>query len=113
MGTALTDLLQSPTAIGTVTTGIQKAVERSLASHPMRHLTRAEVKRRFDLCVKWFKVMRMDHKFSIDRAVSQLGTALRAELDGKPFNPHTKALWRPEDTRPSGLVGADGLPLGI
>lgn len=113
MGTPLTDLLQTPAALGTVTTGIQKAVDRSLASHPMRHVTRDEIRRRFGICVKWFKAMRLDYKFSIDRAVAQLGAALRAELDGRSFDPHTRALWRPEEERPSGLVGPDGSPLGI
>jgi hypothetical protein len=97
MGTPLTDLLQTPASLGAVTKGIQRAVERSLKSHPMRHLTRDEVKRRFDICVRWFKVLRMDKKLSIERCVDEMPKALRAELDGKKYEPHVRSLWMPGD----------------
>lgn len=96
MGTPLTDLLGSPTAIGTVTNGITKAIAKSFRSHPMRHQTGAEVKRRFEICVKWFKLLRMEKKWSIDRAVSELHKALRAELDGSEYKPDERSVWAPE-----------------
>lgn len=100
MATALTELLGSPVAIGAVTNGIETAIRHSFASHPMRHKTADEVKRRFEICVKWFRVFRTEKKFSIDRSVDQLGRALRAELDGVEYKPHERALWAPEAEPP-------------
>ncbi len=97
MGSPLTDLLQTPASLSAVTIGIQRAVERSLKSHPMRKLTRDEVKRRFGICVRWFKVLRVEKKLSIERCVDEMPKALRAELDGRPYEAHARSLWLPED----------------
>lgn len=109
MGTELTDLLTNRVALGAVTNGIHKAVDRSFTSHPMRHLTRAEVKRRFEICTKWFRRFRTENKFSIDRSVDLLTRALRSELDGVEYKPHDRALWRPDDDSDDvALVSPDG-----
>ena len=96
MGTNLTELLGSPKAVGTVTNGILAAVHASLVSHPMLGLTQAEIKRRFDICLRWFKELRFERKFSIERCVDEMPKALRAELDGLPYQPHGRSLWMPE-----------------
>lgn len=100
MGTALTDLLNNPISLGAVTNGIEAAITKSFRTHPMRHKTEAEVRRRFDICVRWFRTFRTDSrfKFSIDRCVNELPKALRAELDGVTYTPHTRALWTPGDS---------------
>ncbi len=48
--------------------------------------------------MRWFKVLRMEKKLSIERCVDELPKALRAELDGLPYQPHARSLWMPEDS---------------
>lgn len=95
MGTPLTDLLLSQAALGQVTRGIHNAIAASLLSHPLRHLTKQETKRRFEICVRWFKVLRLEKKFSIDRCVDELPKALVCELDERKYEPHDRAVWMP------------------
>lgn len=97
MGTPLTDLLTDPGQLGRVTAAIETAVAKSFESHAMRHTTRAEVKRRFDICLRWFRALREEYKWSNDRAADTLAQALAAELNGGTFTPDARSVWMPED----------------
>jgi len=58
--------------------------------------TDSEIKRRLDICKRWFGVLRNDYGYSFPRIFDTLPHALRADLDGKPFNPSTRATWAPD-----------------
>ena len=49
--------------------------------------TEAEVKRRADICGKWFRILRAECGYSTSRAISTFDEALRTELDGGVFEP--------------------------
>lgn len=49
--------------------------------------TNAEVRRRADICCKWFRILRAECRYSTSRAISQLSHALRTELDGGQYEP--------------------------
>lgn len=58
--------------------------------------TEAEIKRRAELIGKWFRIMRGDSGFTLQRTLDELPRALRAELDGKDYEPPPKnRLWTP------------------
>jgi hypothetical protein len=62
-----------------------------------RMMTENEKKRRANILAKWFRYLRGDCQFSIDRALDECGHALRAELDNKKYDPPPKRrLWTPE-----------------
>lgn len=66
-----------------------------------------EVKRRFDICERWFRILRCDLKYSLDQALDTLPQALQAELSGKSFEPSPVGRgW----VQPSELVTA---PVGL
>jgi hypothetical protein len=54
-------------------------------------ITQTEVKRRFFICEKWFRIMRGDCGFSLIRTLDMLPKALACELLGLPFNPEDGA----------------------
>jgi len=60
---------------------------------PARYRTLGEVKSRFNILIRWFKVMRGDLKWSIQRTLSALPHALRTELDGGKYEPPVRASW--------------------
>lgn len=63
--------------------------------------TRAEVKRRTEICLKWFRVMRGDLGYSTERALDFLSLALRTELDGGKWEPPAAtAAWGPDALKP-------------
>ena len=62
----------------------------------MQVMTTAEVKRRSEICLKWFKILRADMGYSVDRALDFMQYALQKELKGEPFEPPAKdAAWAP------------------
>ena len=59
--------------------------------------TQAEVKRRGMIMVRWFRRMRGDEGYSVQKALDLLPGAIRTELDGGVYNPPPKnRLWTPE-----------------
>lgn len=60
-------------------------------------LTDTEFRRRFKICEKWFRIMRGDCGYSVERTVDFLPRALRADLDGTEFEPPKADLagWAP------------------
>ena len=53
----------------------------------------AEVKRRTEMCIHIFKVLRGDMKWSIGRIVDHMPLYLRKELDGESWQPSAHTHW--------------------
>jgi hypothetical protein len=64
-------------------------------------MTRAEVKRRSDICAKWIMTLRRDLGWSITRILDDLSKALRCELDGIPYTPSREghSTWTQDNGR--------------
>ena len=92
--------------IDKVARGIERAVARSFEDDRARSSvillnvaqpTQAEVKRRAEMCVRIFRELRGDLKWTVDRIVDELPGFLRKELDG--------ISWEPEARRASWFAG--------
>lgn len=84
-------------AVGRVTLAIENALVASMVLDKAPQ-TEREVKRRFEICARIFKVLRGDMKWSISRALDKLPEYLRCELDGTPYDPKdARAVWMPEE----------------
>ncbi len=83
--------------VGKVTMAFEEAITKSFEKHPMRHLTKSEVDRRFDLAAKIFVKLRGELKWGIDRALGHLSEYLGAELSGSDWTPDPRSCWMPED----------------
>jgi hypothetical protein len=59
--------------------------------------TVSEVKRRFKICENWIRHARGDVGYSLEQTLDLMGHALRAELDGKAFDPPKPGsrIWTP------------------
>ena len=75
------------------------ALDTSFKEANMRNPTQAEIRRRFEICVKWAKVLRGDLGWGIARICDTLTDALRTELLGQEFKPSERACWMPGDGR--------------
>lgn len=82
-----------------VTTSIENVVARSFETHRMQHITRAEVKRRFDLCARIFERLRGDLSWGLARIFDRMPEYLAAELNGSTWTPDARACWFPQDGR--------------
>jgi hypothetical protein len=71
--------------VGRVTVGIIEAVDYSFnTDEVLRSVrTRNEIKRRFNICIKWFVTLRREESWSIPKILDELPFILRTELDGK------------------------------
>ena len=77
---------------------IEDMVAASFVTHPMRAMTRSEVKRRFDMCLKIFSALRGDLKWSpFEKAFDMMPEYLGCELDGADWLPSAKTMWRPRE----------------
>jgi hypothetical protein len=100
--TAFAELVKRKEDLKRVFTGISKALsisfEQDKKEHPLSFvITDAAIKERFSICEKWFRIMRGDCGYSVDRAVDYLPVALRTELDGGQFEPpKTEVSWSPD-----------------
>jgi hypothetical protein len=89
---AFADLVRKPEDMQRAALGFIRAIENSFAQDQARSLvvllkTEREVERRFKICEEWFRVMRGDCGYSVDRSVDFLPHALRCTLDGVAFEP--------------------------
>ena len=58
----------------------------------------AEIKRRADICLRWYENLRGDLGWPVDRVLSAIGSALKAELNGLTYEPDTEAvMWAPNE----------------
>ena len=83
--------------VAKVTLGFEEAITLSFVKHPMRHMTKAEVDRRFDIAAKIFTKLRGDLKWGIDRVLGHLPEYLNAELAGSDWTPDARSCWMPTD----------------
>lgn len=81
--------------ISRVIVGIQAAISASFRTdnvlRPSRVRTKAEVERRFKICVEGFLIMRKDLHWAVPRILDELPIYLRCKLDG--------ADWTPDEVR--------------
>lgn len=89
---AFADLVRKPEDLQRAAIGFIRAIENSFVQDQERSVltilkTEKEVNRRFQICEEWFRVMRGDLGYSVDRACDFLPLALRSTLDGTPFDP--------------------------
>jgi len=75
----------------------EREIAKSLTADQIAQPTRAEVKRRFTLCVKIFMILVGDLKWGVDRALGRLGEYLRKEIDHTPWEPDRRTFWMPGD----------------
>lgn len=81
---------------GRVTKAILWIVEDSFVTHPMRHITQAEVKRRTDFVLEKFRFFRSERRWPVDKALSHLRPALKAALDTNDFAVRERTLYVPD-----------------
>lgn len=99
MGKPLRELMGDVATLGRVTNHFERCIRASCepGAFPVRHLTSAEIKRRFDILEKWFRILRGDKQWGIERTLDALPKALAAELSGLQWEPSDRALWLPGD----------------
>lgn len=96
MGGAFAKLVQED-QVGAVTVAIERTIEESFVTHPVRHLTRAEITRRFDMCARIFAKLRGELQWGLARIFARLPEYLRAELNGSDWSPDARTIWTPQD----------------
>lgn len=72
---------------------VSAAVADSFISHPMRHVTMSEVKRRNRICLVAFRTARNEHKYAFQRAVDLMPVVLRNSLDQVEQNLSRRNSW--------------------
>lgn len=90
--TSFAQLVRNPIDLQRIFLAINAAIVNSFDQDNGRSLivkvaTETEVIRRFKICEKWFRIMRGDCGYSIDRTIDYIPLALRNELDGVAFEP--------------------------
>ncbi len=70
--------------------------------------TDKEIARRMWLCINIFKELRGDLHYSMERALDCIPTALRAKLDGIPWEPSRRSTWITKDDENEGVAVQDG-----
>ena len=78
--------------LGPTIEAIQKSIAKSFAEDEVLRpvMTRSEIKRRFAMVSKIVIILRRDLGWSMPRIFDELDTALRAQLDGAPWNPEDR-----------------------
>jgi hypothetical protein len=75
---------------------IEHTVTRSFEADGSR-VTRAEVRRRFEICERLFRQLRGDLGWGLVRVLDHLPHYLRCELDGQAWEPDRRTCWMPGD----------------
>lgn len=59
--------------------------------------TQHEIRSRGEIVIRWLRIMRKEHGYSMQQAIDLVPRALRTELDGGIYTPPPKnRLWTPE-----------------
>lgn len=74
-----------------------KTIEKSLDTHPMRHLTKSAVKERFDKCAEIFEVLRGDLKWSLMKIEEHLPQYFQQAMNGEDWKPSARTSWVRKD----------------
>lgn len=77
---------------------VERAVIRSFETRPLplRGITTSEAKRRVQICEQIWKVLRLEKRWSLQRACDHLYRYLVAELDGVAWEPDHRTVWVPD-----------------
>lgn len=94
------ELAATPERLAELTRGVETAVRKSFFDDHKRDgaviHTQEEVKRRAKICVDVARVLRHDLQWSVSRIVDELPNALRARIDGTPWDPSKlRSVWSP------------------
>lgn len=76
--------------VGRVTNAFTEIIGASMVADGCTP-TAAEIKRRFDICLKVFCEVRADLKWAVERILDSLPVWLRCELDGGRYSPSNEA----------------------
>lgn len=82
--------------VGTLVLAIESSIAASFALDGAT-MTGDEVKRRFNICLEIFKVLRGDMKWGMSRIVDHIPKYLLQELNGTTWTPDTRECWIPSD----------------
>ena len=94
-------LLDNESELKVVAIALETVVLRSFGEDERREpfretrVTRSEIRRRYTICIAWFRHARAELGMSCERAVDLMPQALRCELDGITFEPRTSGIWTP------------------
>jgi hypothetical protein len=103
-GHPFAELRDQPQLYGKVVGGFEKALKHSfredrdrMGEEFVRKIqTLFEVRRRFKILSKWYQILVNESRFSPQHAIDEIPRALRAELDGTPYEPpQSTHLWTP------------------
>lgn len=79
-----------------VTSRVQQVIAASFADGARQ--TGNEIKRRFGIVEDTIKMLRGDLGWAYERILDELPKALRAKLDGLPWDPsQSRTVWSPDD----------------
>lgn len=107
------ELCTRPGDMAKVTKVMLRVVAKSFLDDKSTPTTN-EMKRRCDMCIDLFRIMRRDCGWSLIRCMDNLDTALRAKLDGAPWEPSKKNAWSPaEDSSQTEIWTPERARLGI
>jgi len=84
-----------------VAQAVERAVMRSFETRPLplRGITTSEARRRVQICERIWKALRLEKRWSLQRACDHLYRYLIAELDGGTWEPCNRALWVPDQSQ--------------
>lgn len=96
-GKALAESAGASASPREIVQNIQKAIATSFKEERLRGevpvVSDREIKRRVELCWKWYRIMRHDCGFSNEKAFDFLATALRKALDNVAWEPPKGSSW--------------------
>jgi hypothetical protein len=95
--------------VGRAVIAITDAIEQSFNEDGLivRIRTRNEITRRYEICIKWFVILRRDYGWSVPHILDSLSNVLRSELDGINFNVDDTSRWGINNSIPMEHVGDD------
>lgn len=86
--------------MGRLVRGVTEAVHKSFCDKQgkmSREITQAEIRERFNACMKWAKTLRGDLKWGIERIVGQFDEILICHLAKKDYVPPQRQCWVASD----------------
>lgn len=84
-----------------VAQAVERAVMRSFETRalPLRGITTSEARRRVQICERIWKALRLEKRWSVQRACDHLHRYLIAELDGVAWEPDDRSIWVPDSSQ--------------
>jgi hypothetical protein len=94
-------LLSSPAQFAKVAEKFEEVILASFGweaakTHSTPTVTRSELKRRFEIVERYFRLFRGELGWSVERSLDHIGPALKSEiLIGRSYEPPSNTLWAP------------------